>query len=72
MTGGCLFVAVWMGAEGILTVGRSRYHDPEASLEEGLATLRRCLDEVAKRLVVTPEKYKVKVVDKDGVREVEI
>ncbi|KAI0718996.1 N-terminal nucleophile aminohydrolase [Cerioporus squamosus] len=49
-----------------------RYHNPEASLEEGLATLRRCLDEVAKRLVVTPEKYKVKVVDKDGVREVEI
>ncbi|OJT11028.1 hypothetical protein TRAPUB_12452 [Trametes pubescens] len=49
-----------------------RYHDPEASLEDGLATLRRCLDEVAKRLVVTPEKYKVKVVDKDGVREVEI
>lgn len=55
---------------GILIGGR--YHDPEASLEEGLATLRRCLDEVAKRLVVTPEKYKVKVVDKDGVREVEI
>ncbi len=50
----------------------TRYHDPEAPLEEGLATLRRCLDEVAKRLVVTPEKYKVKVVDKDGVREVEI
>ncbi len=50
----------------------SRYHDPEASLEDGLATLRRCLDEVAKRLVVTPEKYKVKVVDKDGVRAVEI
>ncbi|KAH9848047.1 N-terminal nucleophile aminohydrolase [Lenzites betulinus] len=49
-----------------------RYHDPEASLEEGLATLRRCLDEVAKRLVVNPEKYKVKVVDKDGVREIEI
>ncbi|KAH9886261.1 N-terminal nucleophile aminohydrolase [Trametes meyenii] len=49
-----------------------RYHDPEAPLEEGLATLRRCLDEVAKRLVVTPEKYKVKIVDKDGVREVEI
>ncbi|RPD78155.1 N-terminal nucleophile aminohydrolase [Lentinus tigrinus ALCF2SS1-7] len=49
-----------------------RYHDPEAPLEEGLKTLRRCLDEVAKRLVVTPEKYKVKVVDKDGVREIEI
>ncbi|KAI0824515.1 N-terminal nucleophile aminohydrolase [Trametes gibbosa] len=49
-----------------------RYHDPEATLEEGLATLRRCLDEVAKRLVVNPEKYKVKIVDKDGVREVEL
>ncbi|KAI0077553.1 N-terminal nucleophile aminohydrolase [Panus rudis PR-1116 ss-1] len=49
-----------------------RYHDPEAPLEEGLATLRRCIDEVAKRLVVSPGKYKVKVVDKDGVREVEL
>ncbi|KAJ7123061.1 20S proteasome subunit [Mycena epipterygia] len=49
-----------------------RYHDPEAPLEEGLATLRRCIDEVSKRLVVTPGKYKVKIVDKDGVREVEL
>jgi len=50
----------------------SRYHDPEAPLEEGLATLKRCIDEVSKRLVVSPGKYKVKVVDKDGVREVEL
>uniref|UniRef100_A0A8H7Y5H9 Proteasome subunit beta n=1 Tax=Psilocybe cubensis TaxID=181762 RepID=A0A8H7Y5H9_PSICU len=49
-----------------------RYHDPEATLEEGLATLRRCLDEVAKRLVVSPGKYKVKIVDKDGIREVDL
>jgi len=49
-----------------------RYHDPEASVEEGLATLKRCIDEVAKRLVVAPGKYIVKVVDKDGVREVEL
>ena len=72
MTGGCLFELCGWVQKGWLTVGRSRYHDPEASLEEGLATLRRCLDEVAKRLVVTPEKYKVKVVDKDGVREIEL
>lgn len=52
-------------------VGFLRYHDPEASLEEGLAVLRRCIDEVTKRLVVAQPKYKVKVVDKDGVREVE-
>ncbi|KAK1227491.1 Proteasome subunit beta type-4 [Marasmius sp. AFHP31] len=37
-----------------------RYHDPDASLEEGIATLKRCIDEVAKRLVVSPGKYKVK------------
>ncbi|KDR81346.1 hypothetical protein GALMADRAFT_239191 [Galerina marginata CBS 339.88] len=49
-----------------------RYHDPSASLEEGLATLKRCIDEVSKRLVVSPGKYKIKVVDKDGVREVEL
>jgi hypothetical protein len=49
-----------------------RYHNPEANLEEGLATLRRCIDEVSKRLVVSPGKYKVKIVDKDGVREVDI
>jgi len=49
-----------------------RYHDPDATLEEGLAVLRRCIDEVAKRLIVAPGRYKVKVVDKDGVREVEL
>ncbi|TFK21023.1 proteasome component Pre1 [Coprinopsis marcescibilis] len=49
-----------------------RYHNPDASLEEGLETLKRCIDEVSKRLVVSPGKYKVKVVDKDGVREIEI
>ncbi|KAI9569363.1 20S proteasome subunit [Boletus coccyginus] len=49
-----------------------RYHSPEATLEEGLATLRRCINEVSKRLVVSPEKFKVKVVDRDGVREVEL
>ena len=49
-----------------------RYHDPCASVEEGLATLKRCIDEVSKRLVVSPGKYKVKIVDKDGTREVEL
>ncbi|KAF9010052.1 20S proteasome subunit [Cyathus striatus] len=49
-----------------------RYHDPEAPLEEGLETLKRCIDEVSKRLVVSPGKYKVKIVDKDGIREIEL
>ncbi|KAF7792236.1 hypothetical protein EIP86_003271 [Pleurotus ostreatoroseus] len=49
-----------------------RYHDPEATVEEGLAVLRRCIDEVSKRLVVDPGKYLVKIVDKDGIRVVEL
>ncbi|KAE9399595.1 N-terminal nucleophile aminohydrolase [Gymnopus androsaceus JB14] len=49
-----------------------RYHNPEATLEEGIETLKRCINEVSKRLVVSPEKYKVKVVDKDGTREIEL
>jgi hypothetical protein len=56
----------------ILTREVHRYHNPEASLEEGLATLKRCIDEIGKRLVIAPGKFKVKVVDKDGVREVEL
>ncbi|KAJ6591224.1 nucleophile aminohydrolase [Mycena vulgaris] len=56
------------------THGYGAYHDPEAPLEEGLATVKRCIDEVSERLVVSPGKYKVKIVDKDdaGVREVEL
>ena len=49
-----------------------RYHDPEASIEEGIDVLKRCIAEVSKRLVVSPERFKVKVVDKDGVREIEL
>jgi len=49
-----------------------RYHDPTATVEEGLAVLKRCIEEVSKRLVVSPGKYKVKIVDKDGTREVEL
>ncbi|KAF9062976.1 20S proteasome subunit [Rhodocollybia butyracea] len=49
-----------------------RYHNPEATLEEGIETLKRCIDEVAKRLIVSPGKYIVKVVDKDGTRVIEI
>lgn len=48
------------------------YHDPTASVEEGLAVLKRCIDEVSKRFVVSPGRYKVKIVDQDGTREVEL
>lgn len=47
-----------------------RYHNPEASLEEGVETLKRCIAEVRKRLVIGLENFKARVVDKDGVREI--
>lgn len=49
-----------------------KYHNPEADVDEGIATLKRCIDEVSKRLVVSPDRFKVKIVDKDGVREIEL
>ncbi|KAJ7190236.1 20S proteasome subunit [Mycena pura] len=49
-----------------------RYHDPEASLEDGLIALKRCIRQVEERLVVTPGKYKVKVVSKDGIQEIDL
>ncbi|KAH9171878.1 20S proteasome subunit, partial [Lactarius sanguifluus] len=49
-----------------------RYHNPEGSLEEGLDVLRRAINETAQRLIVAPGNYVVKVVDKDGVREVKL
>jgi len=49
-----------------------RYHNPEASLEEGIEILKRCIDEVNKRLIVGLGKFKVRVCDKDGIREIEL
>jgi len=49
-----------------------RYHNPEAPLEEGLQTLRRCIDEVERRLVISLGKFRVKIVDENGIREIEI
>jgi len=47
-----------------------RYHNPEASLEEGVEVLKRCIAEVQKRLIVSLPNFKARVVDKDGVRDV--
>lgn len=39
-----------------------RYHNPDGSLEDGLRLLRRCVNELEKRLVLSLGKFKVKVV----------
>ncbi|KAH7106347.1 proteasome component Pre1 [Auriculariales sp. MPI-PUGE-AT-0066] len=49
-----------------------RYHNPEGSLEEGIEALKRCIDEVNKRLIIGLGKFKVRVCDKDGIREIEL
>ncbi|EJU01601.1 proteasome component Pre1 [Dacryopinax primogenitus] len=49
-----------------------RFHDPEATLEEGLETLKRCINEVEKRLIISLGKFMVKIIDRNGMREVEL
>jgi len=49
-----------------------RYHNPEAPLEEGVEALKRCIAEVQQRLVLNLGSFKAKVVDKDGVRDIEL
>lgn len=48
------------------------YHNPEADLTEALETLGKAVAEVQKRLVIGLPNWKIKIVDKDGVREVEL
>lgn len=49
-----------------------RYHRPDMDLEEGLSLLRRCIDELKKRFIIDLGTWKVKVVDRDGTRTVEL
>ena len=48
------------------------YHNPDASLEEGLDVLKRAIKQVQKRLIVGLPNWKVKVVDKDGARVIDL
>lgn len=43
---------------------------PDVTQDEALAMMEAGIAEVKKRLVVAPPAYVVKVIDKDGVREV--
>jgi len=49
-----------------------RYHNPEGSLEEGVEVLKRCIRQVQERLVISLPQFKARVVDKDGVRDVDL
>ena len=41
-------------------------------MEEGLDLARRCIAEIQKRLVTTVDGFRINIVDKDGVREINL
>lgn len=59
------------GYGAMFTMGLlDRYHRPDMSLEEGLDLLRRCADELKKRFIVDMGTWKVRVIDRQGIKEV--
>lgn len=48
-----------------------KHHHPDISFEQGMKILRMCTDELKRRLPIDFKGVLVKVVDKDGVREVD-
>ncbi|RAH82658.1 proteasome-domain-containing protein [Aspergillus japonicus CBS 114.51] len=49
-----------------------KHHHPDISLDEGLKLLEMCTDELKRRLPIDYKGVLVKVITKDGVREVEV
>lgn len=47
-----------------------RYHRPDMSLDEALELLQRCINEMRTRFVIDVGRFHVRVIDRDGVREV--
>ena len=52
-------------ATGIL----DRFYRPDMSLQEGIELLKRCINEVQKRLVINLPAFKLTVIDKDGIHD---
>ncbi|KAG8736309.1 Proteasome subunit beta type-4 [Ceratobasidium sp. 414] len=65
------FAAHGYGSYFVLSL-LDRYHNPTANLEEGIETLRRGIAEIQKRLIVGLENWSVKVVTREGVKEVDL
>ncbi|MBW0461499.1 hypothetical protein O181_001214 [Austropuccinia psidii MF-1] len=49
-----------------------RFHRPDMNLEQGLELLKRCIDELQTRFIINLGTFKIRVADKDGVREVKL
>ncbi|CAI2189457.1 7706_t:CDS:2 [Funneliformis geosporum] len=49
-----------------------KYHRPDISLDEAKAIVKKCIEELKTRFLFNLSGFKVKVTDKDGIREIEI
>ncbi|KAJ1927797.1 Proteasome subunit beta type-4 [Tieghemiomyces parasiticus] len=49
-----------------------RYYRPNMDLEEAKDLIRKCLQELHHRFIINLPRFSVKVVDKDGIREIEL
>ena len=47
-----------------------RHWKPKMNLEEALNLVRMCIKELATRFIIHQPNFKVKVADKDGIREI--
>ncbi|RHZ78171.1 hypothetical protein Glove_167g58 [Diversispora epigaea] len=49
-----------------------KHHHPDLTLEEAKILIKKCIDEIKHRLILNLPDFKIKVVDKDGIREIVI
>ncbi|CAG8569051.1 5732_t:CDS:2 [Diversispora eburnea] len=49
-----------------------KHHHPDLTFEEAKILIKKCIDEIKHRLILNLPEFKIKVVDKDGIREVVI
>lgn len=47
-----------------------KYYKKEVTVKEGLSILRRCVNEIQTRLLLNTPQFIVKIVDKNGAREI--
>jgi len=60
------YVAYFLGAM------LDRYWKKDLSEEEGLELMKKCIDEIHLRFMLAKPKFLIKIVDKNGIREIEL
>eukprot|EP00918_Siedleckia_nematoides_P062752 GHVU01136762.1.p1 GENE.GHVU01136762.1~~GHVU01136762.1.p1 ORF type:complete len:201 (+),score=31.91 GHVU01136762.1:86-688(+) len=60
------------GYGGFFTLGiMDRYYKPDISKDEAVALLKKCIDEIQKRFIVNLTKFKVHVIDENGIKQLD-